>query len=96
MCRTTLSHCIDCKGEYWEINDEACFMRFDMVMPMHCYNMTLDNMVELREAMECALCKGQKETQTLRFTKPIGLRQRRVRECSRDRECASQRKCCFD
>ncbi|KAI5809771.1 hypothetical protein DFH27DRAFT_606187 [Peziza echinospora] len=56
--------------------DDACnWGKVDYYNAVYCYRMQLSNLIELREARDCAICKGVEETQWLRFTKPLGLSQ---------------------
>ncbi|KAF8453051.1 hypothetical protein BGX38DRAFT_1141850 [Terfezia claveryi] len=75
MCQATVCYCTDCKQEYWTINESACWTahasNFNEVI---CWNITFLEILELKEWMDCAKCRGDSEGRNLRFTQPPGLR----------------------
>ncbi|KAF8428387.1 hypothetical protein EV426DRAFT_587738 [Tirmania nivea] len=75
MCQATVCYCMDCKQEYWAINESACWRaRVSDMNEVICWNITFPEILELKEWMDCAKCRGDSEDRHLKFTKPPGLR----------------------
>jgi len=87
MCQATACYCTDCKQEYWTINENACWRaHVSNLNEAICWNITFLEILELKEWMDCAKCRGDSEGRNLKFTKPPGLRLNVHRVHNKDRK----------